>query len=227
MGVAAVVLAGGSGSRLGAGVNKVFLPIRQRPVLVRSVTTALSVPGVDRVVVVVRRDEREAVSELLTPHLGQHEVWMVDGGAERHDSEWNAMKALSPEIDSGVIDIVAIHDGARPLAGINLWTAVIEAARANGGAIPVVETTDLIHRDGEPIAAKLGGVQTPQAFWAAPLLAAHRAANEAGARTTDTAACLEEFGIGDLRIAAVASDATNLKVTWAEDLDRANALLAG
>jgi 2-C-methyl-D-erythritol 4-phosphate cytidylyltransferase len=225
VGVAAVVLAGGSGSRLGAGVNKVFLPVRDLPVLVRSVTTALSVPGVDRVVVVVRRDEREAVSELLAPHLGQHEVWLVDGGAERHDSEWNSLKALAPEIDSGAIDIVAIHDGARPLASIKLWSEVIEAARASGGAIPVVETSDLIQKDGQPIAARLGAVQTPQAFWAEPLLAAHRAAFEAGARTTDTAACLEEFGSGDFRITAVASDAGNLKVTWPEDLARAEALL--
>jgi len=225
MGIAAVVLAGGSGSRLGAGINKVFLPICEIPVLVRSVTTALAVPGVDRVVVVARPEERDRVAELLAPHLAEREVWLVDGGAERHDSEWNALQALASVIDSGEIDIVAIHDGARPLANIALWIEVIEAARAHGGAIPVVEVEDLVHRHGDPLPRRVGAVQTPQAFWAAPLLAAHREAARVGARTTDTAACLEQFGTGDFEITAVPSSTTNLKITWPEDLLRAESLL--
>ncbi|HNA98576.1 MAG TPA: IspD/TarI family cytidylyltransferase [Marmoricola sp.] len=225
MGVAAVILAGGSGSRLGAGMNKVFLPLAGVPVLVRSVTTALTVPGVDRVVVVTRPEEHDQVAELLAPHLGEREVWLVAGGAQRHDSEWNALQALATEIDSGMIDLVAIHDGARPLATGALWQEVLESARAHGGAIPVVRTEDLVHRDREPLPESVGAVQTPQAFWATPLLQAHREAARLGQKTTDTAACLEQFGTGDFQITAVRSTPGNLKITWAEDLARAQGLV--
>ncbi len=210
---------------MGAEVNKVFLPVKGVPVLARSVRTALGLPELSRLVVVTRPSERDQVGRLLAPHLADREVWLVDGGAERHDSEWGALSALAEEIDSGKVEIVAIHDGARPLASQALWSAVITAAKVHGGAIPTVEVTDLITSDGERVNQRVAGVQTPQAFRARPLLAAHRAAAAAGVKTTDTAACLEQFAKPTIRIAAVPSDSGNLKVTWAQDLSRVDRLL--
>jgi 2-C-methyl-D-erythritol 4-phosphate cytidylyltransferase len=212
---AVVVLAAGSGTRVGAEVNKVLLPLRGVPLLARSVSTALAVTGVARVVVVVRDGEQDAVAAALAPHLGGAEVTLVVGGATRHASEWAALRVLRADVAAGVVDVVAIHDGARPLATPALFDGVLAAARAHGGAIPVVPAPALLGPDGAVVG--LGAVQTPQAFDAQRLLAAYAAADAEGFSGTDTAACLERYA-PDLRIAAVPSSPRNLKVTWPDDL---------
>jgi len=219
MRAAVVVLAAGSGSRVGAEVNKVLLPLGDAPVLAWSVRTALALQDVVRVVVVVREGEREAVSAALGPYVAQHEVFLVNGGETRHDSEWTALRLLAVEIEAGRIDVVAIHDGARPLAPPDLFAAVLNAANEHGGAIPVVAVPALLGAAGSM--RDVAAVQTPQAFRADALLAAYRLAEVDGFRGTDTAACLERYG--DVRIAAVPSGPGNLKITWPEDV----ALAAG
>jgi 2-C-methyl-D-erythritol 4-phosphate cytidylyltransferase len=224
MSSALVVLAAGSGTRVGAGVNKVLLPLTDTTVLGMSLRAALEVADVHRIVLVVRPGEQEAVAEAVTPVLGTGEVLVVEGGATRHASEWAALTALRAEIEAGEVDVVAIHDGARPLASPQLFATTIDVAREVGGAIPVVPLTDVVDRSGLRPHAGVVGVQTPQAFRAADLLAAHTAANADGFDSTDTAACLAAYA--DTRIAAVPSSSLNLKVTFAEDLAAAEALLA-
>ncbi|MEO7351517.1 MAG: 2-C-methyl-D-erythritol 4-phosphate cytidylyltransferase, partial [Marmoricola sp.] len=173
---AAVILAAGSGARVGSPVNKVLLPIGGIPILARSVRTVLEVTGVHRIVLVVRPEDREAVSDAVSPHLGAHDLWVVEGGAQRHDSEWQALRTLAADIEDGEIDVVAIHDAARPLAPESLWRAVIDTAARRGGAIPVLQVPRLSHHDGSLAPAGLVGVQTPQAFRARELLDAYRRA---------------------------------------------------
>lgn len=242
MPAAVVVLAAGAGARLGAGTNKVLLPLGDAPVLAWSVRDALALADVSRVVVVVRPGEADAVSAALEPHLGTREVLLVSGGATRHASEWAALCALAAEITAGDIDVVVIHDGARPLAGVALFDAVIAAAREHGGAIPVVPLPALLPRSGTDGPAKWEGldkldhrersevgemaaVQTPQAFAARALLAAHQQAQDDGFDGTDTAACLEAYA--KVRIAAVVASPRNLKITFAEDVALAGVLGAG
>lgn len=233
--VAVVVLAAGSGSRVGAGVNKVLLPLGGVPVVARSVRTACAVPGVRRVVLVVRDGDQEAVRAAVEPHLAGvgdaggdtggdtgPEVAMVTGGATRHLSEWAALTLLAPMIESGEVDVVAMHDAARPLAGVPLYESVLEAAARVGGAIPVARLHDLVSEDGSELPGVLVGVQTPQAFRAADLWQAHRAAAADGFEATDTAGILAAYT--ELRVAAVDSDETNLKLTLAEDFEIAEAL---
>jgi 2-C-methyl-D-erythritol 4-phosphate cytidylyltransferase len=222
MPAALVVLAAGSGSRVGADRNKVLLSLGDTTVLGRSVTTALAVPDVARVVVVARPGEEAAVGESLTPVLGEREVLLVAGGATRHASEARALAVLRRDIDAGAVDVVAIHDGARPLASPELYTAVIEAARMHGGALPAAPLGHLLTRTLAPVDGELVGVQTPQAFRAVELLQAYDAAAEAGEEFTDTAGCLERHS--GLRIAAVPSTSLNLKVTFPEDVALAAAL---
>ena len=169
--------------------------------------------------VVVRPGERDEVAAALAPHLGDDEVGLVEGGATRHASEWAALRALGPEIEAGEVDVVAIHDGARPLAGRELFAATITAAREHGGAIPVVRLPGLLARDGRDLPPELDGVQTPQAFRAPDLLAAYTAAAAEGFEGTDTAACWARYS--DLPVAAVPSTPGNLKITFPEDLDLA------
>ena len=228
---AVVVLAAGSGTRVGAGVNKVLLPLRGLPLLAWSVRTALEVDGVDPVVVVCRPGERADVGTALLPHIGEREVLLVEGGATRQDSEQAALRALAPRVADGSVDVVAIHDGARPLATVELFAATIATARAHGGAVPTLELPALLPRDGAaaPAAggpdARLLGVQTPQAFRAEPLLTAYREAAAAGFDGTDTAAAFATFAPPGHEVRAVGSDPANLKVTFAEDLRAAERLL--
>lgn len=226
---AAVVLAAGAGTRLGARrdeepLNKVLLPLHGIAILARSVRTVLEVVGVHRIVLVVRPEDREAVRRAVAPHLGAHDLWVVDGGVQRHDSEWLALRTLAADIEADEIDVVAIHDAARPLASASLWRCVIDTAAEHGGAIPVCPVPQLSRRDGSLAPRDLVAVQTPQAFRARDLLDAHRRANAEGFVGTDTAACLERYT--DSVVVGVPSTAANLKITFPEDIALAETLLS-
>ncbi len=226
---AVVVLAGGSGSRVGADRNKVLLSLAGLPVLAHSVRTALALDGVHRIVVVVRPEDREAVAAALAPHLGSHDVWLVDGGAERHDSEYAALRALRADIEDGEIGVVAIHDAARPLASAALFRATIDRAASDAAAVPAVAPGPLCDAAGHLIEGELATVQTPQAFAARTLLTAYDRAAEDGFRGTDTGACLEHYLVAvgaEIAIRRVPGERTNLKVTFPEDLALAEELLA-
>lgn len=222
---AVVLLAAGSGTRVGADTNKVLLPLAGEPVLAWSLRDVRSLGYVDRVVVVHRPQDRAAVQGVLARHGAGLEVSMVEGGDTRHASEWNALRALAGRIDAGEIDVVAVHDTARPLAGADLFDAVIRAAARHGGAIPVRRQGGLLHRDPRAVGVDTGlvAVQTPQAFRAAPLLDAYRRAERDGFTGTDTASCLEAYT--DLEVRGVPSPATNLKITFPEDVGLAERLL--
>jgi 2-C-methyl-D-erythritol 4-phosphate cytidylyltransferase len=217
---AVVLLAAGSGSRVGAEVNKVLLPLVDRAVLAWSVRTVAGLPYVDQVVVVHRPEDLAAV------RASAGDAQLVEGGATRHASEWNALQDLASRIDAGEVDVVAIHDTARPLAGADLFDAVVAAAQEHGGAIPVRSQPGLLAATpGSPVAGPLVAVQTPQAFRAADLLAAYRAAARDGFEGTDTAACVERYT--DLTVRGVPSAATNIKITFPEDVALAERLLGG
>ena len=223
-GVAVVLLAAGSGTRVGAAVNKVLLPLGAGTVLGTSLTTALSVEGASHLVIVVADGEQQAVSDAVAPLLGDREAMLVIGGATRHQSERNALRALAPAIESGEVDVVAIHDAARPFATPELYAGVVEAARQHGGAIPAAPLAGLVTRDLQPAQGELVGVQTPQAFRAPELLAAYAMAEESGDDFTDTAGTVERYA--DVHVAAVPSSALNFKVTFAEDVALAQRLLS-
>lgn len=219
-----MLLAAGAGSRVGADRNKVLLAVQGLPVLAHSLRTAGQVDGVTTLVVVARAGEEDEVAALVDTHAAA--PWqVVTGGATRHASEWAALRALDERIDTGTLDVVAIHDSARPLADVDLWEAVVRAADQHGGAIPARPQPGLLGRaaDGHEV-LDLVGVQTPQAFRAGPLLAAYRQAAAEGFEGTDTAACVARYT--DLPVAAVPAPATNLKVTFADDVAVAERLLS-
>lgn len=222
MRTAVVIVAAGSGTRVGAGINKVLLPLAEVPILAHSVRTAMQLDSIRRIVIAIRPDERDEIGRSLSPYLGSHDVWLVDGGAERHDSEWHALQTLAPDVDAGEIDVIAIHDAARPLADRELFESVTRAALEDGAAIPVRAQAQLISRDGT-LPGRVVGVQTPQAFRAPELLAAYRQAAADGFRGTDTAACWAEYA--GLPVIGVPSSARNFKVTFPEDLAAATKVL--
>jgi 2-C-methyl-D-erythritol 4-phosphate cytidylyltransferase len=216
--VAAVLLAAGSGTRVGAQRNKVLLPLGELPVLGWSLRTVRHLEYVGQVVVVHRPADRSAVEQIVPS-----DVLLVDGGDTRHASEQNALLALAERIDAGEYDVVAIHDTARPLASRELWDRVVGAAAEHGGAIPVRQQPGLLTRDGRSTGDGLVAVQTPQAFRAQPLLDAYRKAQADGFEGTDTATCVARYS--GLVVRGVEAPATNLKITFPEDVAVAERLL--
>ncbi|MGH3445782.1 MAG: IspD/TarI family cytidylyltransferase [Nocardioidaceae bacterium] len=224
MRTAVVALAAGSGARVGAGTNKVLLELRGVPLLCWSLRTIQQAGYGDRVVLAHRPGDADAVSAATQRHVPGLDPLMVPGGETRHASEWAALRALAEPVGAGLVDVIAVHDTARPLADVELWRAVVEAAYAHGGALPVRPQPGLIRTEGagrDGLDA-LVAVQTPQAFRAAPLLEAYRRADRDGFAGTDTAACVERYA--DLDVVAVSAPASNLKVTFPEDLALAERL---
>ena len=226
---AGVVLAAGAGSRVGHTRNKVFLPLAGRRILTWSLDALRRIGGVDRLVLVVRPEDRELADEILDRELPGVAVDLIAGGATRHDSEHQALRHLAPEIRAGRIEIVLIHDAARPLASAAMVERVLTAARDSGGAVPGVPLDGVLAVNGDghiahPVADPLVAVQTPQAFRAEPLLEAYEAAAREGFTGTDTASCVERYS--GLKVRMVAGEERNLKVTFPDDLFIAERLLA-
>ena len=217
MTTAAILLAGGAGSRAKLAINKVYAVVGGRPLLAYPLETLDRCRSVDRIVVVARPEDRERVADLVATI--ETPVIVTDGGRTRQESELHGLEAIAGPIGAGQLDLVAIHDGARPFLSSTLLEAVVEAAGRTGGAIPGYLPAEPLFRAAggyaEPI-EDLRMVQTPQCFRARPLLDAYRSAARAGFAGADTAETVERFS--DLVIAVVPGDPNNFKVTFDSDL---------
>jgi 2-C-methyl-D-erythritol 4-phosphate cytidylyltransferase len=221
-----VVLAAGMGTRVGADGNKAYLPLAGRSMVSWSLDAVTQVPGIKRTVLVFRRGERDLAQESVKRELGSATVELVEGGDSRHASEFNVLAYLAGDIESRAIDVVLIHDAARPMAGPDMFAAALSVAREFGGAIPALPIPDVVTSgsDGvETVSGALVRVQTPQAFRALPLLQAYRAAEREGFEGTDTSSCIERFTDVDVR--TFHGEERNLKVTYANDIAVAEHLL--
>ncbi|AXK44495.1 IspD/TarI family cytidylyltransferase [Brachybacterium saurashtrense] len=220
---AGIVLAGGSGTRVGAGINKAFLPLSGRSIAAWGLNTLASVEGVGLLVFVVRPDDLEH-ARFVEARETDGPLEIIVGGETRQESELAALRHLADRIDSGAVDTVLIHDAARPLVSHGLASAVLHAARENGGAVPGIPAADIAAagpgqslREGpDGRRAPLVRVQTPQGFHAATILDAYEAAARDGFSGTDTASCAEEYT--DLPVTWVRGEETNFKITYAQDL---------
>jgi len=228
--VVAVVLGAGQGTRMGQPINKVFLPINGKPVIIYAVETFERCSAIDEILLVAATGEAEPLLKLARSANCHKVKTVVNGGATRHASEKCALEALRPQIDSGEIEVVLIHDGARPFIPVDRVHALVEKARAVGGAIlaaPLQEEDIIVQVDEQRGIQKSfeGGsiwkAQTPQAFRASLLLDAYDRAERDQFYGTDTAASLERIGCS---VAIVESDVSNLKITTAHDLFHAEKL---
>lgn len=224
---AALVLAGGSGTRVGAARNKVYLPVAGRAVIAWSLDALAGTPGIGPVVLVVRPEDRALARHVLDHEVTHRDVEIVDGGATRQDSELAGLRALAPRIARGTVDVVLVHDGARPLVTPALVAEVLRVAREVGGAVPGLVRDDLAAAAvdgglGPP--TRLVAVQTPQGFHAAPLLAAYEQAAAQGFAGTDTASCIERFAPA-VPVRWVMGEPRNVKITYGHDVQVAGAAL--
>ena len=225
-----MVLAAGKGTRVGADGNKAYLPLAGRRMVSWTLESLSEVHELVRTVLVVRPDERALAEQTVDREVPDFAVEIIDGGDSRHESEYKALQYLAPDIESGEVDVVLIHDAARPLAGPGMMKSAISVAREFGGAIPALEAHDLVKVDADgnvdsvQTELALVRVQTPQAFRASPLLRAYGEAVKAGFEGTDTSSSVERFS--DLEVRSFQGDERNLKVTYARDLFLAERLLA-
>jgi 2-C-methyl-D-erythritol 4-phosphate cytidylyltransferase len=228
----AVVLASGSGTRVGAAVNKVYLPLSGRRVVGWSLVALAGVADIALTVLVIRPQDRALADEVLADEaLAGTPIEVVYGGASRQESELMALRQLAGRISTGHIDTVLIHDAARPLVSPKLAADVLLAAREFGGAIPGLPRDDLLPVTSEdanvvagPPLDRVVTVQTPQGFPARPLLDAYLRAAADGFVGTDTAACMARYS--DVRTRCIAGDERNIKITYPNDIATAERLLA-
>lgn len=222
---AAVVVAGGSGSRAGAGSPKQYRLVQGEPVLRRSLRLFTDHREIGAVQAVIRHEdvaEYKRASGRLPKCLPA-----VPGGKTRQASVLAGLESLVPTAPRFVL----VHDAARPFADSALIDRAIVSVRKSGASIPAVAVPDTIKRvdaAGTIIAnverSELRAVQTPQAFSFETLLAAHRrAAMEGRDEFTDDAALMEWVGIP---VTTFEGSSLNLKLTTPEDFDRANAYAA-
>jgi len=240
--VAIVVTAGGTGSRLGGGLPKQFLPLAGQPVLARALSGALSWAtsaseglGLAALAVSHPPGHGEATRALLDRCLEDAGLprfvgIVVEGGATRQESVRRALEALPATLEA-----VFVHDGARPLATPalyqSLWRRLSDQPEALG-AVPLLPPTDTLKRvAGDQLAGTVDreavrAVQTPQLFRWPRLLELHREAAARGLEATDDAALAEILAPGEA-VLAVDGEAGNVKITRGEDLAMAERRLGG
>jgi 2-C-methyl-D-erythritol 4-phosphate cytidylyltransferase len=217
MSVAALVLAAGSGERLGHHLPKAFVRIGGKPLVLYSLETLASVREIDRVVPVVAAPDLDTFRALGPALAGIPKLAEpVAGGARRQDSVRAGLAALPAEVSW-----VAVHDAARPRVRPQAVAQVVAAARRDGAAILAVPVADTVKRvrDGRvietPDRAECWAAQTPQVFRTDLLREALAKADAEGRLATDDAQLVEWLGVP---VSVVAGDPDNRKVTYAEDL---------
>lgn len=219
--VGVVVVAAGSGTRLGARLPKAFVRLHGRPLLGHALDTAARVHGLAALVVVAPPDLADpTASDWAGVDLPPGAV-VVAGGAERTDSVAAGLAAV------GEVDVVLVHDAARCLTPLEVFERVVGAVRGGAaGAVPGIPLVDTVKTvdahgviTGTPDRATLRAVQTPQGFAREVLVAAHAG----GGSATDDAALVELTGH---HVVVVDGDPLAFKVTTPDDLERAERVLA-
>ena len=223
---AALVPAAGRGERLGPGAPKALREIGGVPMLVHAVKALCSAPNIDVVVVAAPADAVEQTRALLSNVAGTTDVEVVSGGETRAESVARALIALPDDVD-----VVLVHDAARPLIPVELVTNVVNAVRAGHRAVvpglAVVDTIKKVDAAGivqETVPrADLRAIQTPQGFDRALLQMAHAGVDPDALTITDDAGLVEAMGI-DVLVIPGHEDA--FKVTRPSDIVLAEAILA-
>jgi len=217
--VAALVVAAGSGSRVGSAVPKQFIEVAGHPLLVHALFPFEAHPLVGTITVVLPAAQVQEWGDLLATRYGLLKVTaVVAGGLHRRDSVRLGMEAALGE--GGEDRLVAVHDGARPNFSADLLDRLFAAAEEHGAAVPVLPALDtaVTTSDGEwwdetADRTRLRLVQTPQVFRAELLRQAHREVTDPMA--TDDGQLVRALGH---QVRLVSGDRDNLKVTTPEDL---------
>lgn len=219
----AVIVAAGSGNRFGGSQPKQFVNLLGKPLIIHTLERFEACPEIDEIVLVLTEDGR-IVFEQINGHVDFSKLKLiVTGGNTRGESVKNALDAIDADQD----DIIAVHDGARPLVSVEDISRTIIKAAATGAACLVADITDTIKEiKGDFISRTidrrhLRRALTPQAFRYDILMKAFDGADLSDS-ITDECYLVEKLGV---KISLVESSGRNIKITRPEDIVLAEALL--
>lgn len=222
--VAVIVVAAGSGTRLGRSEPKAFVPVAGRAILSWALEPVLAMSEPVQLIVTAPEGYVDAAEQVIAQVVGAvaSEIDVTVGGSTRQESVAAALLLLKPSVD-----VVLVHDAARPFTPAAIFDSVVAHVRASGsGALPGLAVTDTIKRtdrDGQVLdtvdRSALSAVQTPQGFPRAQLVAAHASTSE---EFTDDAAAVAAAGHP---VTVIAGDARGFKITTEWDLRRAEQLI--
>jgi 2-C-methyl-D-erythritol 4-phosphate cytidylyltransferase len=222
MKVSAIVVAAGSGTRLGLATPKAFVTIANKPLLRRVLQTLSTVEVIDEVVIAVPADAQKIGRAEVDAARLQIPVKVMEGGAERQDSVRRALRLTSAEAE-----LIVVHDAARPFATASMFSACIAAAAENGAAIVAIPVADTLKQAangaivGTVQRSGLWQAQTPQAFRRELLVQAHELGTRECITVTDDADLCERLGV---TVRIVPGSVSNLKITTSDDLMLAEAI---
>lgn len=225
--VAVIIVAGGSGTRLGATIPKQFLQINGCPILLRTFERfAKALPNAE-IIVVLPKEERWRWEEIIAKYGVEREHKLCNGGDSRFMSVKNALQLVDDSCS-----LVTVHDGVRPLVSEELIKLTVEVAQKHKTAIPAVEPVDSFRIIGEGGESKifdrdrLKAIQTPQVFDKNLIIASYNVSYNQ--LFTDDASVVEHYWTQQncpKSVTLCRGENSNIKITTEEDLIIAEALL--
>ncbi len=224
----AVILAGGTGERMGVGLPKQILDLGGKELIRWSLDCFLSLEEVEKIVVVMAEDWLEKMGDVLKGlDTGGRPLSLVPGGNTRRESSWKGIDALAGDRKG----LACIHDAARPFVTPELVRrCAVEAGKCGAAApyLPVTDTVAIIDDEGfireVPDRSSLVLAQTPQVFRYDLIREAHREGSEKGIEVSDDVTLALMAGH---RVCRVEGEAGNFKITTREDLERARWIAGG
>lgn len=219
----AIILAGGKGKRMNAKVSKQYMNLNEKPILYYTLKRFIESKVIDKVILVLSKDEIEyCKKEVLYKYNLDIDI-IVEGGSERQDSVFNALKYVSND------DIVLIHDAARPFVSDKIINKGIEYANLYGAAAPGVTPKDTIKIKNNnnfsistPNRDSLVSIQTPQVFKGRIIKECHEKIRKENIAVTDDSMVVEKY---DNKVYLYDGEYTNIKITTPEDLILAEKLI--
>lgn len=212
----AIIVAAGSGKRFGGETPKQFLEILGKPLIIHTLECFESCSSIDEIILVLAKDEIENFNNKLSKHKLKKLTKIISGGKTRAGSVYNGLK----EIKAETAEIIAVHDGARPLISGEEISKTIEKAKETGAACLVAKVTDTIKEisEGKIVQTidrtRLRRALTPQCFRYEILKRAFEE-NEIDEIATDESFLVESLGI---KVSIIEGSPQNIKVTTPEDL---------
>jgi 2-C-methyl-D-erythritol 4-phosphate cytidylyltransferase len=215
----AVLLAAGTGARLGGDTPKAFRALAGRPILLRTLDRLFAATSVASVIAVVGPDEIERCEALIrSDYFMRQGRWSLQvGGATRQQSAKLGLERVPDESA-----LVILHDAARPFVSPTLIDRCVEAAADKGAVtvgLPVRDTIKEVSAErwirATPERSSLWEIQTPQVFERELIMRAHQEADRDGISATDDATLVERMGT---KVHVIEGERTNIKITFAEDL---------
>jgi 2-C-methyl-D-erythritol 4-phosphate cytidylyltransferase len=226
MKAAAIIPAAGSGERMGSSIKKPYIILQGMPLLSHTLRVFAEAPDIAELIVTVNPGQEDYCRKQVVEGCAiAKPVTVVAGGSRRQDSVRNGLASIS-----GSVDLIMIHDGARPFVTVQMIKDALEITRlkrATTMAVPVKDTAAMVAKDTAVIERTLERdclylIQTPQTFERELICEAHRRAWAEGFAGTDDASLVERLGVP---VSVIMGSYDNIKITTQEDMLFAEAIL--